>query len=76
MFPNPAFHLFRVKAEGHYRQNSPCGWVANKLTLLNEVDKSEIIVYYEKNPALLLKLKDKWEEKGESDDLWERYKSL
>ena len=72
----PAMHLFKVKAEGHYRKNTDHGWVANKLTLTEEVSKEDIISYFEERPELLEQLRALWEKNDEPQDLWEQYKSL
>ena len=41
--------LFKIKAEKHCLQNTKFGWVSNKLTILEEVTKEDIISYFEKN---------------------------
>lgn len=46
--------LFLVKGERHCFQNTTYGWVSNRLTLISEVSKEEIITYFNKNPDLKL----------------------
>lgn len=46
--------LFLVKGEGHCFQNTTYGWVSNKLTLIREVSKEELIEYFNKKPEIKL----------------------
>ena len=41
--------LFKIKAEKHCLQITKRGWVTNKLTLLEEITKKEIIDYFEEH---------------------------
>ncbi len=70
----PCYHLYRVKAEGHYRQNTTHGWVANTLTLLEEVTREDIITYYKQEPELIDQLKKYWGNNFNS--IWYNYLSL
>ncbi|WP_026883553.1 hypothetical protein [Clostridium akagii] len=46
--------LFVVKGDGHCFQNTNYGWVSNRLTLIREVSKKEIIQYFNNSPDLKL----------------------
>ena len=70
----PSHHLFKVKVEGHYFKHTEHGWVTNKITLIEEVSKANIITYLEQNPLILEEIKAYWTREGKPHDLWEKYK--
>ncbi len=48
--------LFVVKGEGHCFQITAFGWVSNRLTLIREVSKEEIVKYFNERPDLKLEV--------------------
>ena len=64
--------LFLVKGEGHCFQNTAYGWVSNKLTLIREVSKEEIIKYFNKRLKLKLKTEKHFIEQG-IENVWVKY---
>lgn len=66
--------LFEVKAEGHCFKNTINGWVSNKLTLIREVTREEIIEYFNKNQKLKLIVEDFLKPKNSNyEDIWSEY---
>ncbi|WP_353097072.1 hypothetical protein [Tissierella praeacuta] len=66
--------LFKVKGEGHCFKNTTYGWVSNKLTLIREVTKEEIIEYFNKRPELKLEIEKRFESRDRiHDNVWSEY---
>lgn len=67
--------LFEVKAEGHcFKNNTSNGWVSNKLTLIREVTKDEIIEYFTKDPKLKLLAQNFLKSRNiKYEDIWSEY---
>lgn len=67
--------LFKVKAEGHcFKNNTSNGWVSNKLTLIREVTKDEIIEYFNKDKKLKSLTEDFLKSTNSKyEDIWSEY---
>lgn len=67
--------LFKVKAEGHcFKNNTSNGWVSNKLTLIREVTKDEIIEYFNKDKKLKSLAEDFLKSTNSKyEDIWSEY---
>nr|WP_025774306.1 hypothetical protein [Clostridium botulinum] len=67
--------LFEVKGEGHCFKNPDCGWVSNRLTIIREVCKEEIIAYFNESPDLKLKTGEYLEKLNRYENVWEEYEN-
>lgn len=66
--------LFEVKGEGHCFENTTNGWVSNKLTLIREVTREEIIEYFNENQKLKLAAEIFLKSRNSKyDDIWSEY---
>ncbi len=68
--------LFIVKAEGHCFENTPDGWVSNRLALIKEVQKEEIIAYFNKRPELKVQVQKYFAKESIYDNIWEAYEKV
>ena len=66
--------LFEVKAEGHCFENTTNGWVSNKLTVIREVTKEEIIEYFNQSQKLKLIVEKFLESRNSKyEEIWSKY---
>lgn len=66
--------LFEVKAEGHCFENTTKGWVSNKLTVIREIPREEIIEYFNQNQQLKLIAEEFLEFRNSKyEDMWLEY---
>lgn len=45
------YRLFEIEAEDHYFMNYDIDWVTNRMTIIREIDKMEIIKYFDTYPS-------------------------
>ncbi len=65
--------LFKVKGEGHCFENTANGWVSNKLTLIREVTREEIVKYFNKRLELKLAIEENKAENSIYENVWLEY---
>lgn len=66
--------LFKVKAEGHCFENTTNGWVSNKLTIVREVTREEIMEYFSQSQKLRLRVEAVLESRNSKyKDIWLEY---
>lgn len=65
--------LFKIKAEKHCFQNTTKGWVTNKLTLLEEVKKEEIVKYFNEHPEAKEKVRGYYRQDNPNFEIWDSF---